>query len=86
MSDHIPISVQRAIPAPGGPAEVDNQGILAECTRFALSKAIGNGFWTRKIAKGEVIDIFQDSVKEVLCNEHKVCRRVCPGNILIFFL
>ena len=75
MSDYIPI--------PGGPAKVDDQGILEECTRFALSKAIANWFWTGKVLSGEVIDISQDSVKEVLCNEHKVCYLYVNLSILI---
>ena len=72
LLDKTSVNMSDYFPTPGGPAVLDNQGKLEECTRFALSKAIGNGFWTGKIVKGKDIDISQESIKEVLCNEHKV--------------
>ena len=57
--------------SPGHAAVVDNQGKLATCTRFALSKAICDGFfWERWIPKTS-LDIDQGEVTTALLQEHK---------------
>ena len=58
--------------APKGEAEHDDQGNLDTCTRFAMSKAAGNGFYTKKTVLGNQIDIGQDFIVAALLNEHKV--------------
>ena len=57
--------------APGAFPVPDNQGKLELCTRYALSKAIIDGFMRKKFVRGVVIDLDQGEVRSVLTNEHK---------------
>ena len=54
-----------ALPVP------DNQGQLELCVRFALCKAIIDGFMRKKFVPGVVIDLEQGATTQVLNNEHK---------------
>lgn len=47
---------------PGGPAVADDQGDLSTCTRFALSKAICEGFYTKRWNPNEELDVDQACV------------------------
>ena len=58
--------------APKGPWQLDDQGSLDTCTRFALSKSIANGFWTKKFVFGNEVDIEQSFILAALLAEHKV--------------
>ena len=66
MSDYLPL-----LRSPGHAAVVDDQGPLATCTRFALSKGICDGFFKKRWIFGKSLDIDQDSVSLVLLQEHK---------------
>ena len=57
--------------APGGFGVPDDQGTLDVCTRFALSKAIAEGFMKKITVRGKQIDIDQDVITNVLLNEFK---------------
>ena len=57
--------------APGGWPRPDDQGNLDVCTRFAMSKAVICGFMKKMYVLGEKIDINQESMIQVLLNEHK---------------
>ena len=56
---------------PGGAAVPDDQGDLETCTRFALAKAICDGFLNQRWVKNTSLDIDQDVVAHVLLQEHK---------------
>ena len=56
---------------PGQPPVVDNQGQLATCTRFALSKAICFGFDKKIWVKNQSLDMDQNNVTTALLQEHK---------------
>ena len=56
---------------PGQPPLVDDQGKLATCTRFALSKAICFGFDKNIWGNTQSLDLEQKAVTNVLLNEHK---------------
>ena len=57
--------------APGSFPEPDNQGKLELCVRFALAKAIIDGFMRKIFVPGVVIDLDQGEVRSALINEHK---------------
>ena len=57
--------------APGARPIPDDQGDLEVCTRFAISKAIVDGFMRKMFVRGREVDIDQDQVTMVLLNEHK---------------
>ena len=57
-------------PGPSGPAVVDNQGPLDLCTRFALGKAIVDGFHKKQWVTNKTLDIDQGSVTTALVKEH----------------
>ena len=57
---------------PEGPAMPDDQGNLGVCTRNTLAKAIGNGFIDKDFLPGEELDFEQNTITQVLVNEHKV--------------
>ena len=59
-------------PPPEGFAKVDNQGKLGVCTRSGLSKALANGFMSKKFVSGKNIDIDQQVIMTALVNTHKV--------------
>ena len=51
---------------------VFDQGNLGTCVRFALTRALENGFWTKKFVKGNKIDINRKLILGQLLGEHKV--------------
>ena len=57
--------------APGALPVPDDQGQLELCVRFALAKAIIDGFMRKKFVPGVVIDLHQVAVRCALNNEHK---------------
>ena len=57
--------------APGARPIPDDQGDLEVCTRFAISKAVVDGFMRKMFVRGREVDIDQDQVTMVLLNEHK---------------
>ena len=57
--------------APGSFPKPDNQGQLELCVRFALAKAIIDGFMRKIFVPGVVIDLDQGEVRSALINEHK---------------
>ena len=57
--------------APGAFPIPDNQGQLELCVRFALAKAIIDGFMRKKFVPGVEIDLHQVAVRCALNNEHK---------------
>ena len=36
--------------APGGPAQISDQGPTLYCTRHSVAKAVANGFWEDKFS------------------------------------
>lgn len=58
-------------PPPGAAPIPDDQGNLEVCTRFAISKAVVDGFMKKKFIWGKEIDIDQRQVVMTLINEHK---------------
>ena len=57
---------------PGNNPVPDDQGELEECSRHALGKAIASGFMKKKTVPGQVIDVAQNEVSAVLCNQDGV--------------
>ena len=57
--------------APGALPVPDDQGQLELCVRFALAKAIIDGFIRKKFVPGVVIDLHKVAVRCILSNEHK---------------
>ena len=57
--------------SPEGIPRPDNQGNSKQCTRFALSKALINGFMNKKFFPNKELDFVQEEVKSALMNEHK---------------
>ena len=51
-----------------GFAEPDDQKNSVLCTRFALSKAVANGFMDKKFIPGQEIDFDQSSIAAELIN------------------
>ena len=54
---------------PGNNPVPDDQGDLDECSRYALGKAVASGFMKKKTVPGQEIDVDQDQVSAVLCNQ-----------------
>ena len=57
---------------PGGLAVPDDQGNLGFCSRFALGKAIGNGFMESKFAPHTQLDFDQRDISTAIVNSDKV--------------
>ena len=57
---------------PEGFAIPDNQGNLGVCTRFAVAKALANGFRDKEYFPKRDLDFSQREIALVLVNEHKV--------------
>ena len=53
---------------PGGLATPDDQGNLGFCSRFALGKAIGNGFMVRKFDPYQQLDFVQRDIATAIVN------------------
>ena len=54
--------------SPAAPAGVDDQGKANTCSLFALSKALCNGFESKKFVPG-YIDFNQETVRNILMNK-----------------
>ena len=61
---------------PGHVAVPDDQGNLGFCSRFALGKAIGNGFMERKFQPHEQIDFDQSHIVTAIVNSDEVERKI----------
>ena len=57
---------------PGGLAAPDDQGNLGFCSRFALGKAIGNGFMVRKFDPYQQLDFDQSHISNAIVNTDEV--------------
>ena len=57
---------------PGGLAAPDDQGNLGFCSRFALGKAIGNGFMVRKFDSHQQLDFVQRDIATAIVNADEV--------------
>ena len=57
---------------PGGLAAPDDQGNLGLCSRFALGKAIGNGFMVRKFDPYQQLDFDQSHIAIAIVNTDEV--------------
>ena len=57
---------------PGGLAAPDDQGNLGLCSRFALGKAIGNGFMVRKFDPHQQLDFDQSNIAIAIVNTDEV--------------
>ena len=57
--------------APGAYPTPDNQGNLEVCTRYAIAKAIIDGFMRRIFVRGKEVDLDQKTVTTGLLNVHK---------------
>ena len=57
---------------PGHLAVPDDQGNLGFCSRFALGKAIGNGFMERKFKPYKQIDFDQSNIVTAIVNSDEV--------------
>ena len=66
------INIQKMASAPFGPpgglAVPDDQGNLGFCSRFALGKAIGNGFMVRKFDPHQQLDFVQRDIATAIVN------------------
>ena len=49
----------------------DDQGDLSICVRSGTAKAVANGFMEAKVVEGQIIDISQMSIRDVLVNADK---------------
>ena len=78
MSDFIPLRFQKSLCPPGQPPQPDDQGTLATCTRFALSKAVCHGFDRKMWVKAKSLDMEQSAVTSILINEHKYSQGKWP--------
>ena len=58
--------------APGGPAQISDQGPTLYCTRHSVAKAVANGFWNKKFSLSNRVDFDFDCILSILINEHKV--------------
>ena len=54
--------------SPAAPAGVDDQGKANTCSLFALSKALCNGFESKKFVPG-YIDFNQETIRNILMNK-----------------
>lgn len=64
------VNFMRMTDAPPGNNPVpDFQGDLEECSRYALGKGIASGFMKKKTVPGQEIDVAQNEVSAVLCNQ-----------------
>ena len=63
---------------PGNFAKPDDQGKLDTCSRFALAKALVDGFMRKFFVPGQEIDIDQDAVTVALLQKHKSVDGVWP--------
>ena len=57
---------------PGGLATPDDQGNLGLCSRFALGKAIGNGFMVKKFNSRQQLDFDQIHISNAIVNTDEV--------------
>ena len=57
---------------PGGLADIDNQGNLGFCSRFALGKAAANGFMLGKFDPHHQLDFVQGEIASVIVNTDEV--------------
>ena len=58
--------------APEGLAAPDHQGNFGFCTRFAVAKAVANGFETKAFGNVDKMDFDQDIISTCLVNQHEV--------------
>ena len=58
--------------SPEGYATPDDQGTLALCTRYALAKAVANGFIDKNFVKDLELDFDQNALSLILVNEFQV--------------
>ena len=58
--------------APEGLAAPDHQGNFGFCTRFAVAKAVANGFMTKAFGNVIRMDFDQNNISTLLVNMHKV--------------
>ena len=57
---------------PQARAAPDDQGNLGLCTRFAVAKAVANGFETKAFGNIDTMDFDQDIISTCLVNQHEV--------------
>ena len=57
---------------PGGMAAPDDQGNLGFCSRFALGKAVANGFMVRKFDLHQQLDFDQRDISNLIVNTDEV--------------
>ena len=57
---------------PGGLAAPDDQGNLGFCSRFALGKAVANGFMVRKFDPSQQLDFDQSHIINAIVNTDEV--------------
>ena len=63
---------------PEGNAIPDDQGKLGFCTRYALGKAIANGFMDKDFVKNRELDFDQNVISGILVNNEKEKVRMWP--------
>ena len=57
---------------PGGLAAPDDQGNLALCSRFALGKAVANGFMVKKFPPNQKLNFDQSHIATAIVNSDEV--------------
>ena len=57
---------------PGALADIDHQGNLGFCSRFALGKAAANGFMLGKFAPHQQLDFVQGEISNFFVNTDMV--------------
>ena len=61
--------------APEAPPVPDHQGNRGLCSRYAVSKAVGNGFWESKFPPNVRLDFQQDQIVSAIVNKEEASHK-----------
>ena len=71
---------------PEGNAIPDDQGKLGFCTRYALGKAIANGFMDKDFVKNRELDFDQNVISGILVNNEKANTNMKKSAICLLYI